>query len=188
MIDEEIMLTTDAEYEIYSAAEEESESFVIDNPNKANWALKVIRQESEETERLLQIADHEIEQLEAKKTELVKSLDRRTGYLKSLLYRYFETVPHKETKTQETHKLLDGSLVWKKPGLKMVPDKEKLLAYCKENNMPEFVKVKEEVDWASYKKECEICDGNVVNIQTGDILPADMIPVEETPGEFTVKF
>ena len=70
----------------------------------------------------------------------------------------------------------------------MSPDKDKLLAYVKANDMPEFVKVKEEVDWAGYKKECEIVDGKVVNTQTGDLLPEDVITVEEVPGQFDVKF
>ena len=83
--------------------------------------------------------------------------------------------------------MLDGDLVWKKPSQKMVPDKEKLLAYVKEHNMPEFVKVKEEVDWASYKKECEISDGKVVNFETGELLPEDLILVEDVPGDFTIK-
>ena len=78
-------------------------------------------------------------------------------------------------------------LVWKKPTQKMIPDKEKLLAYVKANNMPEFVKTKEEVDWAAYKKECEISDGRAVNVQTGELLPEDVITIEEEPGSFTGK-
>ena len=69
----------------------------------------------------------------------------------------------------------------------MVPDKDRLLAYVKENNMPEFVKIKEDIDWSAYKKECEIVDGKVVNTQTGDLLPDDVITVEDVPGEFDVK-
>ena len=53
--------------------------------------------------------------------------------------------------------------------------------------MPEFVKIKEDIDWSAYKKECEIVDGKVVNTQTGDLLPDDVIAVEDVPGEFDVK-
>lgn len=176
------------ENEILTAMETEQEGFVIDSDQKASWALKIIKAETDEAGRLMQIADSQIEELVNKKMEIKEKLDHKTGYLKGLLYRYFETVQHKETKTQESYKLLDGSLVYKKPSVKMVPDKEKLLAYCKANNMPEFVKVKEELDWASYKKECEIIDGQVVNVQTGDMLPDEVIQVEEEPGKFDVKF
>lgn len=178
----------DEEYELYTAMEDQPEAFTIDTDAKADWALKVIKQETEDTERMMKIADEHIDKLKAQKEDIQKGLDRRIGYLKGLLYRYFETVPHKETKTQEQYKLLDGSLVFKKPSQKMAPDREKLLAYVKANNLNDFVKVKEDVDWAAYKKECEIVDGKVVNVQTGDLLPEDVITVEEEPGEFVVKF
>ena len=165
----------------------EQEGFTIDNDQKANWAIKKIREEIAEADRLKAIIIAERENLAEKEKAIDEKLDNETKYLKGLLFRYFESVKHKETKTQETYKLLDGSLVFKKPAQKLVPDKEKLLAYVKANNMPEFVKVKEEVDWAAYKKECEISDGRAVNVQTGDLLPEDLIKVEEEPGAFTVK-
>ena len=169
------------------AYEQENEGFVVDDDYKASWCLKILKAEAEETDRLIAIADAQIAELEEKKKKLTEQCDHKSGYLKMLLSRYFDTVPHKETKTQETYKLLDGSLVWKKPTQKMIPDKEKLLAYVKANNMPEFVKTKEEVDWAAYKKECEISDGRAVNVQTGELLPEDVITIEEEPGSFTVK-
>ncbi len=175
------------EEEIYELMENEAEGFRIDNDNTCDWAIKVIKKETEEIERLIKIADSEIEELQQKKESLRKSLDSKTGYLKNKLFEYFNKVQHKETKTQESYKLLSGSLVLKKESQKMVPDKDKLLAYVKENNMPEFVKVKEEIDWASSKKECQIVDGKVVNVQTGDMLPEDVITVEDVPGEFDVK-
>jgi len=178
----------DDEYELYTAMEDQPETFTIDSDQKADWALKVIKQETEESERLLRIADEHIAQINTQKEQITQSLENRTRYLKSLLHQYFMTVPHKETKTQEQYKLLDGSLVFKKPSFKMAPDREKLLAYVKANNLHDFVKIKEDVDWAAYKKECEIVDGKVVNVQTGDMLPEDIITVEEDPGEFVVKF
>jgi len=178
----------DEEYELYTAMEDQPEAFTIDTDAKADWAVQVIKQESEDTERLIKIADEKIEAIEAQKEQLRASLENRTRYLKGLLHQYFMTVPHKETKTQEQYKLLDGSLVFKKPSFKMAPDREKLLAYVKANNLHDFVKIKEDVDWASYKKECEIVGGKVVNVQTGDLLPEDIITVEEDPGEFVVKF
>lgn len=165
----------------------ETLSFHINNDAKASWALKILKAEAEETDRLIAIADSQIAELEEKKKQLNDQRERKSGYLKMLLSQYFETVPHKETKTQETYKLFDGSLVWKKPVQKMVPDREKLLDYVKTYKMSEFVKVKEEVDWAAYKKECEIIDGQVVNVQTGELLPDDVITIEEEPGSFTVK-
>lgn len=167
--------------------EEGKQEFEIVSDMLAEWAIKKIKQEENEHDRLVAIAKAEIEELNRQIELLDKARDSRNNYLKSKLYEYFNTVAHKETKTQETYKLLSGSLVFKKPSQKMVPDKDKLLAYVKEHNMPEFVKVKEEVDWANYKKECEILDGKVVNFETGELLPEDIITVEAVPGSFDVK-
>ncbi len=168
--------------------EENDNGFSIVSDLQAEWALKKIKKAAEERDRLVELANKEIEEL----TKQIEAFEQRyksdTGFLQSKLFEYFTKVEHKETKTQETYKLLSGSLVLKKPAQKMSPDKDKLLAYVKANNMPEFVKVKEEVDWAGYKKECEIVDGKVVNTQTGDLLPEDVITVEEVPGQFDVKF
>lgn len=173
---------------IYEAIENESEEFKINNDNLCDWTIRTIKRETEEAERLLAIADAEIKELEEQKEKIKKSLEQKTGFLKSKLFEYFETVEHKATKTQESYKLLSGSLVFKKPSQKMNPDKEKLLEYVKANNMPEFVKVKEDIDWLNYKKECEIVNGKVVNSSTGDILPDDVITVEDVAGEFNIKF
>lgn len=168
--------------------DEEEKEFTIVSDLMAEWALKQIKKAEEERDRLVALAKEEIDDLERQIEIHTLRCENSTNYLKGKLQEYFNTVEHKETKTQESYKLLSGSLVMKKPTQKMVPDKDKLLAYVKENNMPEFVKVKEEVDWALYKKECEIVNGKVVTVETGDVLPEDIISVEEVAGEFNIKF
>ena len=187
MTDENYIIMTDDEEEIYSAAEYEDQGFVINNDNKASWALKVIKQEQEETERFLRTADKQIEDLTKKKEALKADLDRRTGYLKGLLYRYFETVPHKETKTQQTYKLLDGSLVYKKPSVKIVrPETDNDLIGYLEETQPELVETIRRPFWGDFKKNLVIGeDGKVVDMSTGEVL--DFIKTEETEGSFDVK-
>lgn len=165
----------------------ENKDFVIVSDLQAEWALKKIKAAREEHDRLVNLALAVIKETNESIQNLDAKLERENGYLKKCLFDYFTKVGHKETKTQESYKLLSGSLVFKKPTQKMEPNREKLLEYVKANNMPEFVKVKEDVDWATYKKECEIVDGKVVNTQTGDVLPEDIISVEDVPGEFDVK-
>ena len=175
------------EDELQENTEEGADGFAIVSDLQAEWALKRIKKAREEKERLINIATAEIKELTEKIENLEAKTERENGYLKKLLFDYFSRVEHKESKTQETYKLLSGSLVFKKPTQKMEPNREKLLEYVKANNMPEFVKTKEDIDWAAYKKECEIVDGKVVNTQTGDLLPEDLIEVQDVPGEFDVK-
>lgn len=175
------------EEEIYEMMESESEGFKIENDNTCDWAIKTIKKETEEIERLIKIADSEIEELQQKKEALKKSLESKTGYLKSKLYEYFGQVKHKETKTQESYKLLSGSLVLKKPTQKMVKNDEKLAEFL-EGYAPEYIEVVKKPKWGEFKKELSIQDGKIINNQTGEVVPDDVVSLEDAPGEFDVKF
>lgn len=163
----------------------EEEGFRVDSDQKADWCVKKIKEEEKNTQRIIDLAEQEIERLTVRIAEEKAKLDQSTSYLKYQLYQFFRNASVKETKTQESYQLLSGKLVRKKPSQKMVPDKERLIEMCEANNMPEFIKIKKDFDWASYKKECEIVGGRVVNVQTGDIL--DCISVEDVPESFEVK-
>ena len=164
----------------------ENEGFVIDNDNKANWALKKIKEATAEADRLKAIITAERDELTEKEDRINEKLERDTGYLKALLYNYFETVEHKATKTQESYKLLDGSLVYKIPTRKIAkPDEGRLIAYLK-TNAPELVKTVETAAWGDFKKALAVADdGTVINVETGEVL--DFIGTEETAGTFDVK-
>lgn len=62
------------------------------------------------------------------------------------------------------------------------PDDQILLAYAKEAN-PQFVKVKESLDWLGLKKSC-IIDGNKMIDENGEVLPG--ITVTEQGPKFYV--
>ena len=118
----------------------EQQGFVVDNDRAAEWCLKKIKEEQEEHARLQAIIDDEFAELAKKQEEINKRLENKTAYLKRLLYLYFEKVPHKETKTQETYKLLSGSLVFKKPSISIVrPDNDQLVAYLESTGREDLV-------------------------------------------------
>lgn len=175
------------EEEIYEMMESESEGFKIENDNTCDWAIKTIKKETEEIERLIKIADSEIEELQQKKEALKKSLESKTGYLKSKLYEYFGQVEHKETKTQETYKLLSGSLVLKKPATKIKrPDDDRLLGILKEiDPLEQYVETIQKPKWAEFKKTLKLLDNGQIVDEDGDIVEG--LEVEDVPGEFTVK-
>lgn len=165
--------------------EEEAKSFRIDDDIKADWALKKIAADRKECERVKAIALKEIEVLEEKIKHLEDTTERKTAFLKGCLAQYFETVPHKATKTQETYKLLSGSLVFKLPKQNMVKDDAKLLKYLHENGMEEYIKTEEKPAWAEFKKTLSIVDGKVIDTSTGEVVEA--VKAEETAGVFDVK-
>lgn len=171
--------------EVLEQPEGAEKEFSITDDYTADWALKRIAEERKELERLEAIADRQIEELELKKQHLKETTERKTAFLKGCLAQYFETVPHKATKTQESYKLLSGSLVFKLPKLNMVKDDVKLLEYFHKNGMEEYIKTEEKPVWGEFKKTLSVINGEVIDTSTGEVVKA--VKVEETAGVFDVK-
>lgn len=162
--------------------EPQTTEFRVDNDRKADWALERIAEAESERDRLLALAQQEIDELKAEMEKIAEKYDRDTGYLKACLKEYFATVDSKETKTQATYKLLHGSLVWKKPKQKINHDDAELL---KALAGTEYIETKESVKWGEYKKNLTIQDGQVIDTTTGELVTG--CSVEDEPGEFSVK-
>lgn len=165
--------------------EAERKGFSINDDATADWALRKIKEENAEYERLTLIACEQIAEINLKIKHLEEAAERKTAFLKGCLAEYFKTVPHKTTKTQESYKLLNGSLVMKLGSQTMVKNDAELVEYFRQNGMSEYIKVKEEPKWAEFKKNLSIVDGKVVDTTTGEIV--DVVRVEEVPGTFDVK-
>lgn len=175
--------------EMLEAAETSQEKtiFQVTDDKSADWTLKKIAEAKQELDRLEEIANAQIAEISAKIEREREIYEGKTRFLKSCLHGYFLTVPHKETKTKESYKLLSGSLEMKKETQKIIHDDDTLLEYCKANGLQEYIKVKESVAWGDLKKQLFIAeDGTVVNKETGDVV--DCLGVEVTPEEFDIKF
>lgn len=131
---------------------EEKENFIVDSDSKADWCCKIIKQEQAEFERLSNTIDEEIEILKRKKERLEQQLANKTGFLKSKLIQYFETVEKKELKTCFKYKLPSADLVFVKPSIQYERDNDKILSWLSEHNKFEYIKTNPSVDWAELKK------------------------------------
>ena len=171
--------------EVLEQPEDMEKGFSITDDGVADWAVRKIAEEREDLERLKALAQQQIKEIEEKIRKQEEATERKTGFLRGCLARYFETVPHKATKTQETYKLLSGSLVFKIPKQNMVKDDAKLLEYFHKNGMEEYIKTEEKPAWGEYKKKLSIVDGQVIDTVTGEVV--DIVKVEETAGVFEVK-
>ena len=164
-----------------------AEGFVVDSDVKANWCVKKIREAQAEAERLMAIIAEERADLDAKQKAIEEKLKNEVEHLKGLVYPYFETVEKKETKTQQSYKVLDGTLIFKKPSVKIVkPDNDAELVDYLEINAPMFVETVKKPIWGEYKKNLQIAeDGSVVDTTTGEVVT--FIKTEENEGSFDVK-
>ena len=95
----------------------------------------------------------------------------------------FEERGLKAGKKTKTLKLPNGRLVMGRKTVAFKKNDESLMAFVKENHK-DFIKVKETVDWAEFKKTLRVEDGKAVD-GNGEIVPD--IEVTEVEGKFEVK-
>lgn len=165
------------------------ETFKIENDKTADWAITQIHDAEIERDRLISLAEEQIKDLTDRIEEFKTKCDNETAYLRSCLIEYFNTVKSKETKTQKSYKLISGTLVYKKPSVKIAHDDEKLLEYLEKNDGEDFIKTKKSVDWAGFKKCLSISDdGQIVDNELGVIIDSDICSIEEVPASFNIKF
>ena len=107
-------------------------------------------------------------------------IDNNTARLEA----YFDTLPHKKTKTQESYPLPSGKLVRKHQDTEFIRNDEELLSWLHENNGEKFIKTTESVDWAGMKKTLSVLGETVVD-ENGEIIPC--IKASERPDVFKVE-
>ena len=141
-----------------------SEPFRVTDDKSAEWCIRKIREAQAEKQRW---RDYYAEQ----QRKIDQEADGTIGYFEALLADYFDTVPHKRTKTQESYQLPGGKLVRKQQAPEYRRDEAALLPWLKQN-APELVKVTETPDWATLRKRLIIApDGETVATEDGEIVP-----------------
>ena len=155
----------------------EAEGFRIDTDQKADWALGKIKE-------MRQKRDEWVAWYAQKTQEIKEQTDFETMNLERMLAEYFRAVPHKKTKTQESYKLPGGKLVMKTQNPGYVRDDKAVIAWAKANKHPEYVKVKEELDWEKLKGATEIFEGHIIT-EDGEIVPG--VEVEAKDPKFIVE-
>lgn len=108
----------------------------------------------------------------------------KIGFIDRSLYAFFLTKPHQKTKTQEYVKLSCGKLVLKTQNPEYKRDDKTVIAWLKENNGGQYVKVEEKLDWAGLKAATGVIDGRIVT-GDGEFIPG--VEVIEREPKFTVE-
>lgn len=165
--------------------EEEREAFRIDSDALADWALRKIGEREQECGRICEIAEAQIDRLNAQIDAENERCTHDTSFLISKLNEYFATVKHRETATTEKYKLLSGTLVMRKAKTKPVYDDSALIDYLRGAGLDEYIKVKETPAWGDFKKTLDLSSGIAVVKDTGEIF--SFIEFEEVPATFSVE-
>lgn len=158
--------------------EEEQITFIVDDDQKAEWCLEKIREANAEKERWKKFYADQYAKVEA-------SADAKIARMEFFLEQYFKTVPHKVTKTQESYALPSGKLVIKEQGPEYTRDDATIIEWMAEHDTSmHFIKIKESVDWAEFKKVLTQ-NGDMMVTADGEIVPG--ITVTERGPVFKVE-
>lgn len=149
----------------------------IMNDDEADEALRLIAEKEASND---QWADYYKAQLMKIKAQNQYVIDNEKARLRN----YFESVPHKVSKTQESYELPSGKLIWKDRDPDFERQDDKILEWLKNNGKSDLIKVKEELKWAGLKKELIFNNGEAFLKETGEKVPG--ITAIERDREFTI--
>ena len=159
--------------------------WVCDSDQKAAWAMDKIREARKDR-------DMWVAWYKQKIAEIEEQTDANTANLEHKLREYFQTVPHKKTKTQESYQFPGGKLTLKQQEPEYKRDADTVIAWLKANKGEQFIKIKEELDWSNLKKACGVADGKLIAGETvtedGEIIQivVDGVEVIEREPKFVV--
>jgi phage/plasmid-associated DNA primase len=168
----------------------ENDHFIIDNDQKANWALRKIRHLKQKKKENQEFADAEIEEIQKEIDEVNQwlesennSLDNDIEYMEGLLRVYAEQLKADDPELK-THKLPFGQLQFRKQRDKWIYDNDKLLEFA-EKNLKNTIKIKKKVDKRKLKKKIRVVGSKVVVADTGELIEG--IEVIKRGEKFKVK-
>lgn len=154
-------------------------AFTVRDDASAEWCMQKIREA--EADRAMWKKHYE-----AQMEKVNQAADNAVQYFTAKLQEYFDSVPHKATKTQESYSLPGGKLVQKKQQPEYKTDDNELVPWLENNFMGQLVKVKKTADWAGLKKVVSITpDGAHVATDDGEIIPG--VTVTQRPDVFKVE-
>lgn len=159
--------------------------FKITDDGCADWAVQKIAEERAELLRIKLLADEQIERIMEKVAAAERRCENGTSFFTTKLMEYFETVPHKQTKTTRSYRLLSGTLKKKLGSNSLQQDEAKLVEYLKASGNTDMIKRTESPKWGDFKKRLEIVGGQVVDKETGEIVEG--VEIVQKPDTFVVE-
>lgn len=155
----------------------QTDEWEITDDNAAEWAIQRIVEAQADTAKWREHYEKQLESISRKNQETV-------DYMTAKLQQYFDTVPHKQSKTQESYTLPSAKLVFKAQQPSYTRNEDVLLPWVKQN-APDLVKVIESTDWAALKKRVMVNGDDIVDAETGEVIPG--VAAEQRPPVFQVS-
>lgn len=161
-------------------AMEVSKNPYLENDADADSALHKIQRLNRGIDYVRKIAEQQIQKIVAWRDEQISNRQEAITSQQNLLKLYAED--RLKNSKRKSVSLPNGKFGFRKQPPKITHDDTILLAYAKEA-APQFVKVKESLDWAGMKKSCVIDQGKMID-ENGEVLPG--ITIEQPELKFYV--
>jgi len=149
--------------------QEQKERFRVKDKEQAEWCLRQISRLMREQEEIESTAQAEIEKITAWKNDQTESIQKSISFFEYLLIEYHQQIL-KENPKAKTIKLPSGKLEARKAQPEFQRDVETMLPWV-EQNRPEYIVVKKDINWAGLKKILEYRNGTGIDPDTGEVVP-----------------
>ncbi|GHU78511.1 hypothetical protein AGMMS49992_29270 [Clostridia bacterium] len=170
--------------DVLLAMDDADDGWTVADDSTAEWAIARISDARQERDRLCSLADSRIDYFKRERDKAERQCSETTERLSSKLSDYFRGVQHKQCKTQETYKLLSGTLRLKyQTPERIVNDAAGFTAWAATQN-PDMIKVETSPRWSVVNTLCEMVDNRLVYTPTGEVVPG--VEMVKRPDVFEV--
>ena len=165
------------------APAEDKSRFIIDDDNKADWALRKIAESKNEIYKISYFADSEINRIEDWERKEKEKYESSIDYFTGLLAEY-ASQKRKQNSDFKSQSLPAGRIRFKKQQPKWNVDKEKVVKSIKSTGRDDLIRIKEEPSMNDIKKAFIVVDGQAIDEETGQVIEG--IKVEDREDKFEV--
>ena len=180
---EQFMLKAEVEELKVKLAEdvEEDGTLLVKNNSDADFYLRQINKLKEQKEEINKFVDQELERqmrlYQQYREERMRPLDNQIAFYEEAL-RTFAMNEYAET-NRKTIKLPNGTLSIRKQPPKYIYSDEQVLSFLKENNLNDYIRVKEEVNKKDLKKAAKITNNNQMMIDGKEVPGVVVVPQDD---------
>lgn len=141
---------------------EQKEGYKVTDLNSATWAMRKLSRIENEIKEVKELSTAEHSRIEEWETARVKGLSESQDYFKHLLGTYLLEEKQKDPKFKLSTPY--GNVSTRKKPDAWEYDEQGIVPFLKEQEMLDFIKVKETIDKTAFKKAVKVMsDGRVVN-------------------------
>ena len=180
---EQFMLKAEVEELKVKLAEdvEEDGTLLVKNNSDADFYLRQINKLKEQKEEINKFVDQELERqmrlYQQYREDRMHPLDNQIAFYEEAL-RTFAMNEYAET-NKKTIKLPNGTLSIRKQPPKYIYNDEEVLSFLKENNLNDYIRVKEEVNKKDLKKATQINNNNQMMINGKEVPGVVVVPQDD---------